>query len=59
MGRHVAISFNCQLLKARHSFQKVTPGEEEVSKESHFHHEPDVGEAATGLMPLEKISFSA
>lgn len=59
MGRRVVISFNCQLLKARRSFQKVTPGEEEVSKESNFHHEPDVGEATTGLMPLEKISFTA
>jgi len=60
MGRHVVISFNRQLLKASHSFQRVRPGEEEeeVAKEYMFHHKPDTGEAATGLMPLENTSLA-
>lgn len=61
MGRHVVISFNHQLLKASHRFQRVSPREEEeeeVAKERIFHHRPDMGEAATGLTPPENISLA-
>lgn len=65
MDRHAVISFssqrfNSQLLKASHSFQRVSPGEEEkeVAEESIFHHKADTGEAVPGLMPLENVSLT-
>lgn len=60
MGRHVVTSFNCQLLKASHAFQRVSPGEEEkaAAKESILHHKPAMGEAATGLMPPESMPLA-
>lgn len=59
MGRHIVISFNCQFVKASYSFQRVSPREEEVeAKESIFQHEPDMGEALTGLVPPGNISLT-
>lgn len=65
MDRHAVISFssqrfNSRLLKGSHSFQRVSPGEEEkeVAEESIFHHKPDTGEAAPGLMPQENVSLT-
>lgn len=64
MDRHAVISFssqhfNSQLLKASHSFQRVSPGEEEKegAEENISHHKPNTGEAAPGLMPLENVSL--